>query len=98
VRVPLSPQKKLCERIKPSLLLQVELEAQLKSLNLDSSEESIKLPIPQLSVLEAYLWRDIEYFYDQGYIDIEIVSRSLERLREKNAFISALEELVNRQI
>jgi len=90
--------KKLRDRIKPSEILEKEIKAQLRAQNLyrDDDPPVINLSSSIKSQLETFLWRDIEYFAGQDYVDQETINRSLRRLREKSLFIDTINELVER--
>ncbi len=86
--------KTLRERVRPSAILQQELVAQLKSRGLSPDDANLSSTAHSRRLLEAFLWRDITYFADQGYTDQEVINRSIERLREKCLFLDTIKELV----
>jgi len=86
--------KTLRERVKPSVILEKELVAQLTALGLSMDDVSQSSIAHSRRLLEAFLWRDITYFADKGYTDQEIAIHVLQRLRENSLFLDTVKELV----
>lgn len=87
---------KLRERIRPSVLVDAEIKAQLKERCDDVDVDLVRLDVSTKSELEAFLWRDIEYYATQDYVDQEISKLALQRLRENRLFIDTIDELVEK--
>lgn len=83
--VRIGPRKKIEEALRQGLLARdVKI----------SAEGGLGLSSAAVSTLEAYFWRDIQYFLQQEYTEYSAVEKALERLRENPVFVETLEQLI----
>ena len=83
--VRIGPRKKIEEALRQDLIARdVKI----------SADNSLSVSSPTLSSLEAYFWRDIQYFLQQEYTEYKAVEMALERVRKNPHFVETLNKLV----